>query len=225
MAPQRHGMHKRSVKQMRLADRTYKIRQLVLEDKTHPEIAKIVGCSLRTVAREVARAKEEIRIRCQANAADMVQLAYARYTQIYVESIEAWKRSQRDKEIRSERKTYDANGKPRFDRSVRFEGQCGDPTFLLRAETAQGRICELLGLNAPKPETLIVQQQQTTIISGEEERAMDATILPPAILYGKNALLGHNGNGNGHNGNGHNGNGNGHHNGNGNGNGNGHSNS
>jgi hypothetical protein len=171
--------------------------EMVLEDHTHPEIAKALGIGIRTVARYIADYKKECLARSEENNAEMVARQLARYNHIYCEAMAAWRRSQQDKQVRTIEDTESGkatggeqaneNGSarssdPRKKRSVRTEGQAGDAALLARAESAVARICELKGLNAPKQTEMSIDTTKTINASIVVQEVMQELHAQPAFI-------------------------------------------
>lgn len=165
---EKHPMHKKAVRQLRKAQQIRTVTQLLLEGRTHSEIAAAAGISKRTVERMIPAFRKECLAKAEEDNAELVVQALARYNSIYQEAMEAWRRSQENKESVTteepagvEATTIDDDGKsvvekPRAKRTRRVEGQTGDATFLEKALNAQAKICELKGLNKPREAELTI---------------------------------------------------------------------
>lgn len=126
-------------------DRAREAAELYLKGLTQPAIAKRLGVGLATVNRDLKKIHADWQATaCEARGA-WVGKELARLALVEREAWEAWRASQKDREVISVKKTDEGT-----ERTVRREGQAGDPAFLRRVLDCIARRCDLLGLNAPQ---------------------------------------------------------------------------
>ena len=121
----------------RRKDSLPQIHDLALEGHSCREIAARLGVSKSSVNRWLQELRQECRAKV-ADSAEMVAVTYARYEAIYREAMEAWRRSQADKEVRLVEETATAGGSKKK-RSVRHGKPGGRPGLSDPGPSRRGR--------------------------------------------------------------------------------------
>jgi len=135
-------------------ERSRTIARLIHAGKDTKEIAAEIGCSVRCTRHYIEVLFDEISTDIKEHLDRYTAKAIARYDYLWSEAIAAWQESKKDKEVRTiedsgDEPAADGTSGGRKKRSIRREGQCGDAALLQRAQHAQDKIVQLLGLNAP----------------------------------------------------------------------------
>jgi len=131
---------------VKLIERRQTVGRLYAQGQTLREIGKAVGRHEATICRDLEK------IRCQwleSSIRDFDQAKadeLAKIDNLEREHWEAWARSRKDKQSR----TVEDSDKGGSKRSVREEGQTGDPRFLDGVLKCIERRCKLLGIDAPE---------------------------------------------------------------------------
>lgn len=144
-----------------------KISELALEGYGCREIGRRLGLGKSTVNRWL----QELLGDYQAKLADttgMTALTFARYESLYREAMEAWRRSQADKEVRLVEDSEGAGG-PKSKRSVRRETRAGDAAFLGKAQKAAGAICKLVVRDAPRQNKVVAADRGPIRLDASKE--------------------------------------------------------
>ncbi len=170
--------------------RAYHLKQmtaLALRRVPQKEIARQLGVSTAKVCKWLQAWRAECLQNAEENNAELVALEIARYEEIYCEAMEAWKRSQQDKEVKTIEKGV---GESKNKLTVRREGQVGDPTLLAKAMDALKAIRELKGLDAPKQTQImgdigILSVFEQVITHRDEAEAEDPDPSDPGAIPGQ----------------------------------------
>jgi hypothetical protein len=137
-------MASESRKRLAKADRSLKAAELHLQGLPHRAIAKRLGVGVATVHRDLKAVHARWQDIAVQSRDAWVSKELARLTLVERAAWKAWRASQKDREVITVKKTDEGT-----ERTVRREGQAGDPAFLRRVLDCIARRCELLGLNAP----------------------------------------------------------------------------
>lgn len=154
--------------------------------KTQREIAEELGVSRVQITHDLA----EVRKRWQVSSVAVIderkaeQLAKIdNLERVYWESFE---RSCEDKEVDLAEKTSVVGDPDRTKASKRREGQSGNPAFLAGVQWCIEQRCKILGLEAKKDGTALVNQaQQIVIIENVITAPPDAASAPPESKDGR----------------------------------------
>lgn len=131
------------------------ITQLALEGNSSQAIAAQIGVPRRTIDRWLQERRREWNARAAESAAEMFAVTLARLESAYREAMQAWRRSQADKQIRivADAETNGGDGDPKAS-SIRTETRSGQAALLGKAIHAALAICKLKGqYPAPPPQT------------------------------------------------------------------------
>jgi hypothetical protein len=120
------------------------INDLSLEGHSCREIASRLNLSKTTVSNWLFDLRRDGRDKA-IDSTELTAVAVARYDTIYRESMEAWRTSKADKEVRLVEDTEAAgNGTAKKKQSVRTERRAGEIAFLAQARSAVDAICKLV---------------------------------------------------------------------------------
>jgi predicted transcriptional regulator len=125
------------------------ISELYLRGELQADIAKVVGISQATVSLDLASLRGEWLASSLMDFNDRRAQELAKVDDLEREYWTAWKRSQQDAEVKTQKMIDRPEGQSK-EAQKRTEGQTGDPRFLVGIQWCVNKRCELLGLDAPK---------------------------------------------------------------------------
>ncbi len=112
------------------------ITRMALEGHASQAIADKLGIPKRTVNHWLQEARKEWIATAAQGSAELFAADLARIDATYREAMEAWRKSQTDKEVRTVQHTESADGKVTTRTSIRTQTQCGTAAYLTRAMAA-----------------------------------------------------------------------------------------
>lgn len=125
------------------------ITELYLQGRTQVSIAELLGVTQQQVSLDLkvircAWVKEAVR-----NFDELKARELSKIDNLELEYWSAWKRSQEDAEVETEKAIGNKEEPTRVEKSRRKEGRAGDPRFLQGVQWCIEQRCKILGLNAP----------------------------------------------------------------------------
>ncbi|MGV3485953.1 MAG: ECF-type sigma factor [Planctomycetaceae bacterium] len=126
-------------------ERMARVASLYLGGKSMREVARIMDLSVMTIARDLARAREEWKTRAADTYGDTLPVALARCQFIWNQAYLGWEASLKHSTSQDTETGESAKGPYTKKRKGR-KSQAGNPVFLARMESALRLDCQLRGL-------------------------------------------------------------------------------
>lgn len=139
------------------------ISRMYLQGRLQAEIAVELNISQPTVSRDLAYIQKQWAVERLDDFVEKKNIELAKVDNLELEYWEAWKRSQKDAEMRI-KKAVEAGGETRKEAQERIEGQVGDPRFLAGVQWCINKRCEILGLDAPKKQDFTSGGDKITVV-------------------------------------------------------------
>ena len=151
------------------------VTELYLQGKTQASIAELLGVSQSQISQDLKAIRRVWVKEAVRDFDELKSRELAKIDRLELEYWEAWKRSQEDAEVETEKAIGDKEKPTRVEKSKRKEGQAGDPRFLQGVQWCIEQRCKILGLNAPtKTQNLEIDYSELSddeldrIIAGED---------------------------------------------------------
>jgi len=136
-----------------------RISDMYLHGQTQVEIAEKIGVTQAVISKALQICRAEWQTIAAMNIEERKAQELAKIDTLELEYWAAWKRSQEDAESNISRLAGESVATPnRIEKTIRTQGQTGDPRFLAGVQWCITKRCEILGVNAP---TKIAQTDPT----------------------------------------------------------------
>lgn len=171
------SMHSRTLARDLLAERMNIAAEMRLGGATEDEIGRKLGIDRSGVSRILKAHRQELLARTDENTREWIAQQIGRYEAVARLAARGFERSQKD------RQRIEINADGITEKTI-IEGQSGNPAYLARLIDAFARIDKLLGTEAPSRTEIDARVEELKHRTElEEALAMDATILPPELMY------------------------------------------
>ena len=170
---------KRALARDRLVERINIATEMRMGGATLLEISKKIGVNESRVSRILKAHREELLARIDQNTQEWIAEQISRYEAVARLAARGFTRSNEDRQ-----RIEQTNGPDGKIEKTIIEGQNGNPAYLGKIIDALARIDKLMGTEAPSRQEVDATLRATPQLSPmEEAAAMDASILPPGIMY------------------------------------------